>query len=796
MEKNSQCFKKLAASGVMYMLLSGLVVWFGFLGWGSVEAGEIRFSRASQWREWSFPQGTLTISPMGEVSPVFIRKEINASINADEFLVAGDFGDDEERPGGVSAAGSNEAAAGRILDGDEETFWSPSARDPVEDWWVEVDLGRVVSATELRIKFARSGQPIPMFQVFVSTGEEGVFYGSGLKKYSLLAETTRPNTEYELAYALLPEGLELNERGDLAFRQFVRFILFRALRQSEDPRLAEIEVRALGDNVILGSERRGGGALIAPSGGDESEPPTFASEIIDGDYNTGWNSLGYFVGDPKRWGWVNINLGTLFWVDRVRIITTPDFTGTRNRPVFGYKLFASDGTRREQEGAGEFIGFGELVWKEVAELEDNPPPERFIFEERFPPRKVRYLFWSNRNQRSTGVSVVREIQAYGEGYVPGAALTSGLIDLEGAKNLTRVHWEGETPPGTSLAMRTRTGDVLGEKLHYFDKEGNELTQKAWEKFPPFKRQKEPVVEPVPGEGWSPWSLPYEFTGARFQSPSPRTYAQIQVELVSDDPQRAATLASAALEFTDPAAEKIVAEIAPQVASAGAMEDFIYFLRPRFGTGSRGFDEVLIRVPSQPVFRSLKIDGAEVEPGDVREMSDSLVVTLPNTVRSSQLIEVDFATQVFLDATLFEGFVRRRADPDSWQQVDSGNAYEDDPGDDLRVFLPAGSRGLKGVQIDSPVITPNGDGVNDRLEVRFALVGMETPRQLQVEVYDLSGRLLARLRDAPATSGEYALFWDGLDRAGAAVPPGMYLLRLHVDSDDPTDALLRPVGVVY
>ena len=45
---------------------------------------------------------------------------------------------------------------------------------------------------------------------------------------------------------------------------FVRFILFRALRTSENPRLAEIEVGALGDNIILGSERRGGGAFIAP----------------------------------------------------------------------------------------------------------------------------------------------------------------------------------------------------------------------------------------------------------------------------------------------------------------------------------------------------------------------------------------------------------------------------------------------------------------------------------------------------------------------------------------------------
>ena len=186
-----------------------------------------------------------------------MRKSINAALNADQFSVLGDFGDGEERLGGIRGAGTNLRMAGRILDGDEETFWTPAAGAPLEDWWVEVDLGRAVSATEIAVKFARSGNPFSMFQVFVSTGEEAVYFGSGLKKYSLLAETTRPNTEYEITYPLLPQDVELSGRGELTFRQFVRFVLFRALRTAENPRLAEIAVKALGDNIVLGSEQRG-----------------------------------------------------------------------------------------------------------------------------------------------------------------------------------------------------------------------------------------------------------------------------------------------------------------------------------------------------------------------------------------------------------------------------------------------------------------------------------------------------------------------------------------------------------
>ena len=47
------------------------------------------------------------------------------------------------------------------------------------------------------------------------------------------------------------------------------------------------------------------------------------------------------------------------------IITSFEFTGKRNVPVFGYKLFASDGTRSSGAGAGEFIDFDDLVWEEI-----------------------------------------------------------------------------------------------------------------------------------------------------------------------------------------------------------------------------------------------------------------------------------------------------------------------------------------------------------------------------------------------------------------------------------------------
>ena len=52
---------------------------------------------------------------------------------------------------GISRVGSNAVAAANILDGDPSTYWEPDPDDPVDDWWVEVDLGRVVPVDSLKL---------------------------------------------------------------------------------------------------------------------------------------------------------------------------------------------------------------------------------------------------------------------------------------------------------------------------------------------------------------------------------------------------------------------------------------------------------------------------------------------------------------------------------------------------------------------------------------------------------------------------------------------------------------------
>ena len=67
---------------------------------------------------------------------------------------------------GISRVGSNPADAAAILDGDRTTYWEPSASAPLDDWWVEVDLGRVAVVDSVVLHFVEAslGDPFRQFR--------------------------------------------------------------------------------------------------------------------------------------------------------------------------------------------------------------------------------------------------------------------------------------------------------------------------------------------------------------------------------------------------------------------------------------------------------------------------------------------------------------------------------------------------------------------------------------------------------------------------------------------------------
>lgn len=74
------------------------------------------------------------------------------------------------------------------------------------------------------------------------------------------------------------------------------------------------------------------------------------------------------------------------------------------------------------------------------------------------------------------------------------------------------------------------------------------------------------------------------------------------------------------------------------------------------------------------------------------------------------------------------------------------------------------------------LTPNP--FNPRLRVPFDVPA--SGADLRIEVYDVNGRRIRVLIDAPVTPGRHAVVWDGTSDAGERVASGVYFVRLRAD----------------
>jgi len=192
--------------------------------------------------------------------------------------------------------------------------------------------------------------------------------------------------------------------------------------------------------------------------------------------------------------------------------------------------------------------------------------------------------------------------------------------------------------------------------------------------------------------------------------------------------------------------------------------------------------------------------------------DSLYLRLPFSVNAGLektnhgLVEIQFESQALQEGKPFTSFIRDSRNPDSaFQRV---NTEEEDATELVNSstarpsLLPTGGELMQGVEI-SRVITPNGDGVNDQLSVRFTLLKVLEERPLDVDFFDLQGRLVgqgkrprAGLAGEGSKIGNIEFAWDARDLNGELVPPGIYLCRIKIEADKSDNVLVRAVHVAY
>jgi len=833
-----------------------------------VSASQVIIETQRQWENWDFALGTLQIAG-GEVRPSAMRRNTNAVYDIVDFLKLNPPNGLKKDPEDIILAdaitgGSNTADVINLLDGDMGTYWQPDTPEEgsnlASQWWFTIDLGRFVFTKKIVLKFVdeEAGDPFLLFDVLVSDGlAPPRVPGSKTPRYHTVLRTLRENTDQRVFEIDLSdaspeagsdgirflqvvvngtaagrgrlitqeeyEALPIVERGDIEYNKLlinggevpVRRDVYEQLEASrqgqilyyrqERPRLAEVEVWGLGDEILSGTIDRGG-FISSTEGGVALRP------FVDGDRGT----ISQLTWDVRA-GVTQIfdrelffDLGSFYWIDTHRMA----YGGLFRR--FGdYLLQFSDGSRAPD---------GSLQWTTAFDRSQAGRVRENFEGNIFAPVQARFfrMFWiiqENSNSRAE----LAEIQLYGEGVQPQVVMESDLIRLGGSRNLLSIEWDADVLPGTEVHIQTRTGNELGEVLHYFKKDGTEVTESQYGKLLSLFRG-EIVPEEVPGNDWSDWSEPYSLpAGSAITSPSPREFLKVRATLVSEDPQVAAALRSIRLNFVDPVAQGLIGEVVPfQVDSLGIEQPFALYIRPEFGRRDSGFDELLLVSPPDMALEFTGLYGGReadfmAESGDISALAitgatvavgdrDSLRVAFPTIDPNAgiDLLRLDFRTTLFSTGAVLLPSLQQSGSPTStWQRVDAGNAIDMGAGNTMTLVGAVGNKDLiRDALVRPAIFSPNGDGINDEARFEFKVVRVGDASPAEVLVYDLAGRLVRRLvEQRKVGTGAHTLLWNGRDQAGDIVPPGIYYARLRVATE--TDGagvrnaeVLRTVSVAH
>ncbi len=764
-----------SSTAVRRLLCAILACWTGLVG-----AEELRFSGAEAWRLWSLPNGLIEFDAAGGLHLVRYDGQIEAVRTARSYQhMTQERG---LRRGGIWQVGSGVATAQRAIDGNADTYWQPDPDDGLRDWRIEVDLGRVVLAQEVVLRFPdRPGaRPFRQFDAYVSAGNRFRGRSDDVFIHQQIYETTLPNRATEIRIPLSFElGDTLIALDDAVaidpLRHFlpVQYVRLEASALSEDAALAEVEVYSIGGNIGPGTLERGG----AIKGGERASSITNA---LDGDMDTRVSlRRGPIVDNSWRASgmWLQVDLGAEFWVDRLFLSPL--------RSIFALS------TARRLLVEGENAGLSPFL------VEDDIVGNYDHFFYAFSPRKIRHLIFHSLDEVDWGGSI-DEFMIYATGHPAEVVLRSDFIDLgelagDGrAKAISSLTWSADVPPDTRIQLRSRSGDTLREEYTFYDRKGDIVTERTWNSTPKVLRGPIDSALVVSGD-WDEWSNVYQLSGEPFKSRTPARLVQLEAILATDQPVVAPVLHHLTLNFSDALVQQALGRVLPREVESNQFVRFRYVLWPESDARDRGFNRLRIALPGPLADEgvALRVGGVLTQPSSIFVEADSLLyVNLPQDVKTDS-VDVEFTARVLENATQCSAELGRVDDTSIWQAVAPLARHAD------VVFTPdLIGRGpvIEQLEISPAIFTPNDDGRNDAATIRFDVLNVQG-KDPRVHIFDLSGRRVAELvRQSGRRAAEYV--WNGRDMSGHRVAPGTYLCAIDLVASAQNATVVRSLVVAY
>ena len=407
-------------------------------------------------------------------------------------------------------------------------------------------------------------------------------------------------------------------------------------------------------------------------------------------------------------------------------------------------------------------------------------------------------------ENSRGIWEIAEFEIYGVGPAAFSRYTSNIIDLGQPAALGALTWGGHLDAEARIELSARTGDdddpntywrrtFRGDERTRFDAAGQPLTLRTYNRL----QLGEQVGLTPDIEDWDFWSAPFAFAAGRGPMPGDRLrrYAQFRAEFHST---AEATGHLAYLQFSasiPPPASQALGQIHPLQAPVLTPTLFTFNLEPHITADDLGFDHLAIATTAQvQAVEAVRVGGVDVAYTIAQHTAEGFEVALPrmDQQRTDERIEVDFRAEVFAYNTRFTGRIR-----DSTRPFEVAQPVTPKATNSLQVALLSLDQPLIGrLALHPAAFTPNGDGRNDAVRIEYDLLYIVDAIQVELAVFDLAGREVGVIYDGLATSGRFAVEWDGRTPGSSLVPPGSYLVRLIAETDRGQQRRQSLVSVVY
>ena len=444
--------------------------------------------------------------------------------------------------------------------------------------------------------------------------------------------------------------------------------------------------------------------------------------------------------------------------------------------------------------------------KVVAEILENKDPQLDIELDGTP---IRYLMIHVMPQNE--IWDLAELEVYGGGFQGSASYQSNVLDLGEFANLGWVRWGGRRDEGAQVEIRSRVGGdetplvywrktFRGDEQVPFGEDGKLLTRKTYGRLGPIVRGA--ITDDT--AQWELWSSPYEFAdsaGVALRATRSHRYVQFGIAFKSFG-QAGGQFGYLEFAVSPRLVTGLVGEVDPWQAAVAEERTFTYALRPTIEPGDQGFDGLDLSLVGGRIVgvEAVRLSGAPVADFSAVAEDAGVMLGFPrlDVARSGELLEVDLRAEIFRFGAIFEGRVIDSTAPgEIGQLVAAGEASELVDGNQLSVqAMTLNDRVLGAVSLSAAAFTPNGDQINDQVEIAYELLKVTEPVSVEVLVRDLSGRLVRRVYSDADGAGRHPRQWDGRDEAGQQVAPGLYICQVEVESGGQRQVQMRPIAVAY